>query len=190
MNKYLKRVFVTGLLCLSFGVYANDTNIQNKYSTKDAFIEKIRQAQVSVSDEEFNDASHGIFSREHWVLFESGNQGGNEGVDYQYFYTEIADVYGAIIKYKQSVQADTLLLGTLYRSEKEAWNVITSKELDAGSFPIFRVDYQDESNVKDERTTIFYILDTPSGVYIVHYMIPSSSYEADIFDPLVINFKY
>lgn len=143
---------------------------------------------IDVKNSEFTERSHGMFPVTDWKIFDKGSLGGADGVDYTYFYNSETPAYLGIMRYLGETNVENLLVGTLYRAEKEGWNMLKHGAFNVGSVFGYSFEYESDSDKKNDVVSIVYILNSKEENYMVSFQVAKEDYKEGIFKELVVKF--
>lgn len=126
---------------------------------------------------------------ENWKIFEIGEQGGTDGVKYSYFYNKRDNSYLGAMHYLSSTSVENLLIGALYRADKESWTINSRTEFKMGNNLGYRLDYETKKNSKENTINIAYLLDSDEKTYMIMLTVDKKMYKENIYSDLIARFN-
>jgi hypothetical protein len=144
---------------------------------------------LEVSKSEYETLSYDMVNPENWKIFETGDQGGISGVKYSYFYNKIDNSYLGVMLYRSPISVENLLIGSLYRADKESWTINSHTEFKMGSSLGYRLDYETKKNIKDNTIEITYLLNSEEKTYMIIFTVDKKIYKENIYSDLVARFN-
>jgi hypothetical protein len=144
---------------------------------------------LDISYSEYKTVSYNMLDPENWKIFELGEQGGQDGVEYSYFYNKSDRSYLGVMHYLSSTSVENLLIGALYRADKENWTINSHTEFKMGNAIGYRLDYETQKNSKESTINITYLLDSDEKTYMIMFTVDKKMYKENIYSDLVARFN-
>jgi len=144
---------------------------------------------LDVDQSEYKLLSYNMVDPENWKIFEIGEQGGEDGVKYSYFYNKKDHSYLGVMLYMSPISVENLLIGALYRAGKESWIMNSQTEFKMGNSLGYRLDYETKKNIKDNTIEITYLLNSDEKTYMIIFTVDKKIYKENIYSDLIARFN-
>jgi len=144
---------------------------------------------IESTPDDYVNLAGGMVTSDEWKVFDKGIKGGEEGVEYIYLFSETNRSYLGVMRYLGETNIEDLLLGALYRADKESWTILDHTEIKNVEFAGYRIDYITAKEGEDDIVNVVAMINSNGENHMVMFTLEESKYEKGIYSDIIAKFK-